>query len=86
MYNPYSHEVVEHARMRYEALQKAAEKARLLQQLGPTERFLWIRRIGLATGNGLIAGGLWLKQRAALEQEGTYRQPMSGNFSRAAGK
>ena len=87
MYDPFSREMLEQARQQHAALQQAAEQARLLQQLqGPTERFLWMRWVALVTGNFLIVGGIWLKQRAALEQQRTYRQPITGNFSRMAGK
>lgn len=87
MYDPYSREMLEQARMQHEALQKAAEHYRLLRQIqGPTVHFLWIRRVALTTGNWLIAGGVWLKQRAALEQERAYRQPITGHLSQMPGK
>ena len=87
MFESYSREMLEQARMQHAALEKAAEHYRLLKQLqGPTERFLWMRRVALTTGNWLITGGVWLKQRAALEQERAYRQPITGNFSRVASK
>jgi len=83
----FSHKMLEQAHMQRAALQKAAEHYRLLQQLQkPTDRFLWIRRATLTTGNWLIAGGVWLKQRAALEQPRAYRQPITGNLSQMAGK
>jgi hypothetical protein len=85
MYPFIFHHLHEQVRERQIALCREAEYMRLLSTL-PRQRprFMLMRRVALAIGNGLITWGAWLRQRALLDPNCTDRQAASGRLSQIA--
>jgi len=82
MYTLLPSSLVEQARERQMELQREAEKYRLWHQAKKSSgRVPIFRQAVFATGDLLIAGGEWLKQRAQLETRHTDLQTVSGRFS-----
>jgi hypothetical protein len=82
MYPNLPTSLFEQARERQMELEKVAANYRLLRQIKEEPgRLSILRRAILSTGNLLIVGGTWLKQRAQLEAACTDLQPVSGRVS-----